>query len=101
MLYCRKIFRSKSGSLKHQTFEWNTEEHKKLKAVFCSPGTQLSLTFENGKKIILRGFECRESKDTKPNNRVFKIEKDLDNEIISGIISKAGGTASVYLILEK
>ncbi len=88
----------------HQSFEWNSGEYKKLKAVFCSPDVQLSLAFDNGRKISLRGFEYQESKDTVPNNRNFRIVKDLDNEVISGVVSKSEDNKepiSVYLILEK
>ena len=103
MLHLVKIFESNLEDL-HQRFEWNSGEYKKLISVFCSPDVQLSLVFDSGKKISLRGFEYQESKDTAPNNRNLRIEKDLDNELISGIISRVGNNKrqiSVYLIVEK
>ena len=88
----------------HQAFEYNSNAFKKLVGVFCSPAVQLSLVFNNGRKVFVRGQEYQASKDTIPNHRVFRINKVLDNEIISGMISKAEANTrpiSVYLILEK
>lgn len=102
MLHLIKIFESNSENL-HQSFEWNSGEYKKLKAVFCAPEVQLSLAFDNGKKIAIRSFENNMA-ECAPNDRNIKIEKDLDQEIISGVISKTEqhqGPLSVYLILEK
>lgn len=103
MLHLIKIFESDTENL-HQRFEWNSKEYKKLKAVFCSPDVQLSLVFDSGKKLAIRSLEFEKSKDIIPNNRNLKIDKDLDNEVISGVISKSEnntGLISVYLIVEK
>jgi hypothetical protein len=88
----------------HQRFEWRSGEYKKLFSVFCSPDVQFSLVFNSGKKILLRGFEYQKSKDTAPNNRSLRVKKDLNNEVISGIISRIGNNKrqlAVYLIVEK
>ena len=98
-----KIYESNKENL-HQKFEWNSGEYKKLLSVFCSPNVQLSLVFENGKKIAIRAFNFKNGTSVPPNNRAFRIEKDLDNEIISGVISRVENNKdpiSVYLILEK
>jgi len=88
----------------HQAFEYNSNEFKKLIAVFCSPAVQLSLVFDNGRKVFVRGMEYQESKDSIPNHRVFSINKTLNKEIISGVINKTKrhiGQLAVYLIVEK
>ena len=87
----------------HSRFEWQSGSYKKLIAVFCSPGVQLALVFNNGKKVFLRNWDKQKSSDIPPNSRVFFVDKDLDNEIISGVVSKNPKERhkSIYLIVEK
>ena len=92
-----------NGSLHHR-FEWNSEEYKKLNAVFCSPDVQLSLVFNDGKEVFLRQFNFEEALSISPNSRVIFIEKSLKNEIITGVASlniPSFKNKSIYLIVEK
>ena len=88
----------------HHRFEWNSGEYKKLKAIFCSPDVQLSLVFNDGKQVFLRQFNFEESVSTPPNSRVIFINKELKNEVITGVVSVGDVKSeykSVYLIVEK
>jgi hypothetical protein len=100
-----KIYQSELINQGNNRFEWLNTDYKKLKSVFCSPGVNISLAFNNGKKLFLRGFEYRDSKRISPNKRTIEVNKDLENEVISGVISKTETTssnnASIYLVLEK
>ena len=89
------------SELKVQTFSWNSGSYKKLKAIFCSPKVDLSLLFNDGKEVFMRGFEYGEVKHTAPNNRAFYLDKELQNEVIIGVVSKTEAQSSVYLIVEK
>ena len=87
----------------HYSFEYNSNEFKKLLSVFCSPDVQLSLVFENGKKVAIRSFNFKKGTSVPPNKRAFIIEKNLDKELISGVISRTknnNGQLAVYLILQ-
>ena len=88
----------------HHRFEWNSGEYKKLKAVFCSPDVQLALVFNDGKEVFIRNFDFQKTKDIAPNNRVLFIDKELKNEVITGVVSVRdikSENKSVYLIVEK
>jgi len=66
----------------------------------------LSLTFDNGKEVLLRNFEFQAAMDTPPNKRPFIFEKPVQMEIISGVICNelripASNNVSVYLIMEE
>ena len=101
MEYCVKIPIQVPNQLKVQTFKWNSNGYKKLKAIFCSPKVDLSLLFNDGKEIFMRGFEYGEVKHTAPNNRVFHIDKPLKDEVIIGVVGKTEAQSAVYLIVEK
>ena len=105
MLQLVKIYSGELSNQGHKSFDWLNKDYKKLKAVFCSPGVNLSLAFNSGKKLMLRGLEYDKAIHTSPNNRVFRTNKVLENEVISGLISKTEPTSSdsaaVYLILER
>ena len=88
----------------HHRFEWNSEKYKKLVGVFCSPGIELALVFNDGKQVFVRQFEFSHTKNISPNSRVLFVEKALNNEIITGVVSKLNpkdSNKSVYLIVEK
>lgn len=105
MNYLVKIYQGELNVNGHKYFEWLNEDYTKLKAVFCSPGTNLSLAFNDGKNLILRGLEYNQSEHTSPNKRAFFVDKQLCREVLKGVVSKADATiknkVSIYLILEK
>ena len=92
---------SKAGF--HHRFEWNSREYKKLIGFFCSPDVQLALVFNDGRQVFLRQLDYEKMPSVPPNSRVIFVEKELDNEIITGVISHNNneGPLAVYLILEK
>ena len=88
----------------HQNFEWNSEQYKKLIAVFCSPDVQLALVFNDGREVFIRNFNFQKTKSVPPNSRVMFINKELENEVITGVLSiqnLESEDKAVYLILEK
>jgi hypothetical protein len=93
------------GDLKNQgseSFRFTIKDFKKVRGAFCSGGVNLSLNFDNGRKVFLHKFEFGKATDCPPNKRSFIFEKDLDMELISGVVSGTmGQQTSVYLILEK
>ena len=90
------------GDRTHQTFQWQSNKYEKLTAVFCSPETQLSLAFDNGKKVAIKSLNYEGTLRVPPNGRVFYINKELNNELILGVLSIfAKKNASVYFLLEK
>ena len=98
----------KVNGLAHHRFEWKSENYKKLKAIFCSPDLELALTFNDGREVFLRQFDFNKAISIPPNSRVLFVDKDLDNELIIGIISVGNiksvnnkGQLAVYLIVEK
>ena len=105
MINIVKIYNGELVNQGSNSFEWVNKDYTKLKSVFCSPGVNLALAFENGRKIMFRALEQRESVGIEPNKRVFELEKELQKEIISGVVSRTEPTssneASIYLILEK
>jgi hypothetical protein len=93
------------GDLKNQgseSFRFTIKDFKKVRGAFCSGGVNLSLNFDNGRKVFLHEFEFGKATDCPPNKRPVIFEKDLDMELISGVVSGTmGQQTSVYLILEK
>ena len=93
-----------SNGIVHHRFEWQSGSYKKLVGFFCSPDVQLAMVFNDGRQVFLRQFDFENAPSVPPNSRVIFVNKALDNEIISGIISlkhpKDNGQ-SIYLILEK
>ena len=94
----------KVNSLAHHRFEWKSEKYKKLIAVFCSPDVELALVFNDGKEVFLRQFNFKKAVSVPPNSRVLFIDKDLENELITGVVSVKNlkeEEKAIYLILEK
>jgi len=88
----------------HHRFEWNSGEYKKLVGFFCSPDVQLALVFNDGRQVFLRQFDFENAPSVPPNSRVIFVNKDLDNEVITGIVSISNlkeQEKSIYLIVEK
>jgi len=89
----------------HHRFEWKSGEYKKLVGFFCSPDVQLAMVFNDGKQVFLRQFDFENAPSVPPNSRVMFVNKDLDNEVITGVVSLMKQPKyfdkSVYLILEK
>ena len=87
----------------HHRFEWNSGEYKKLIGFFCSPGVQLSLVFNDGRQVFLSQFNLDNTASVAPNSRVLFVDKELQNEMISGVLSYKGPhkkPLAVYLIVE-
>ena len=94
----------KVSGLVHHRFEWKSEKYKKLVAVFCSPDVDLALVFNDGREVFLRQFDFKKAISIPPNSRVLFIDKDLDDELITGVVSIKNvkeQEKSIYLIVEK
>ena len=104
MCYLLKIF---DGELKNngtKAFEFTIKDYKKVRGVFASGETNLSLAFDNGKNILVRNFEQRNTSDNPPNKRPLLFDKAIEMEIIKGVIISINKTItkqSIYLILDK
>ena len=88
----------------HHRFEWKSEEYKKIVGFFCSPNIQLALVFNDGRQVFLRQYDFENAPSVPPNSRVIFVNKDLDNEVITGVVSIKNleeGNKAIYLILEK
>lgn len=105
MISLVKIYQGELNNQGHKSFEWLNKDYKKLKGIFCSPGVNLSLAFNSGKKLMFRGFEQGDAIHQSPNDRIIKVSENLGKEIIIGVINKTEPTSSdnaaVYLILER
>lgn len=92
------------GQLKNQgseSFRFTIKDFKKVHGAFCSGGANLSLAFDNGKKVVLQGFEFSHSLDCPPNKRPIFFEQAIEMELISGVITgQPSADSSVYLIME-
>ncbi|MFH2143036.1 MAG: hypothetical protein ABIJ97_11470 [Bacteroidota bacterium] len=105
-MYClHKIYEGKLKNKGSESFRFTVKDFKKIRGAFCSGGTGLSLVFDNGRTVMLRNFEQRESTDIPPNKRPLIFEEKLNNEIITGVIMAMDNPSptknhSVYLILE-
>jgi hypothetical protein len=100
VLYWHKIALDKDK--KHQSFSWVSNQEQTLKAIACSSDTELSLSFENGKSLMFRQFENRQSQNAIPIKRTIIINKTLKHEIILGVLSNfAERNPSIYFLVEK
>lgn len=92
------------GDLKNQgseSFRFTIKDFKKVRGAFCSGGVNLSLAFDNGKKVLLHGFEFSKKPDCPPNKRPLFFQEPIEMEYISGVVNGTmGNESSVYLILE-
>ncbi|HNQ68825.1 MAG TPA: hypothetical protein PKN32_10630 [Bacteroidales bacterium] len=96
-----KIYEGKLQNQGSESFRFTIKDFKRVQAVFCSGGVNLSLAFDNGKKVLLHGFEFSKNTDCPPNKRPVIFSEAIEMEIISGVISGTmGKDSSVYLILE-
>jgi len=101
-----KIYQGKLKNNGSEAFRFTAKDYKKVHGAFCSGGTGLSLVFDNGRIVMLRNFEQRESTDLPPNKRPLLFEEKVNKEIISGVITglenlTPAQNLSVYLILEE
>lgn len=102
MYSLHKIYQGKLQNQGSDSFRFTIKDFKKVSAAFCSGGVNLSLAFDNGKKVMLHSFEFGKNTDCPPNKRPLKLSEPIEMEIISGVVSGLVGTeTSVYLILEK
>lgn len=101
MYSLHKIYEGKLKNQGSESFRFTIKDLKKVHGAFCSGGANLSLAFDNGKKVVLHGFEFSQNTDCPPNERPIVFEEAIEMELISGVLTgEAGKTASVYLILE-
>ena len=104
MCFLLKIFDGNLENNGTKSFEFTIKDYKKVRGVFASGETNVSLAFDNGRKVMLRNFEQRKTNDNPPNKRPLIFDKAIDMEIIKGVITsinKEITKESIYLILEK
>lgn len=101
MYSLHKIYGGKLENQGSESFRFTIKDFKKVHGAFCSAGVNLSLAFDNGKKLMLHGFEFGKNTDCPPNKRPIIFDEDIEMELVSGVVSGEMGTnGSVYLILE-
>ena len=95
-----KIYEGKLKNQGSESYRFTIKNYKKVQGAFCSGGANLSLAFDNGKKVVLHGFEFSREIDCPPNKRPVLFKEPLEMEIISGVVTGNAGTdTSVYLII--
>ena len=103
MCYLHKIFDGKLKNNGTNAFEFEIKDYTKVRGVFASGDTNISLAFDNGKAVLIRNFEQRKDSNIAPNKRPLLFDKSIKMELIKGVITNidlAKTTESVYLILE-
>lgn len=106
-MYCLvKIYDGNLANTLSDAFRFTVKDYKKVCGAFCSSGTNLSIAFDNGRKIFCRNLEQKRNTDIPPNKRPLFFEKTLECELISGVITFTDNSnivqnISAYLILEE
>lgn len=96
-----KIYEGKLKNQGSESYRFTIKAFKNVHGAFCSGGVNLSLAFDNGKKVVLHGFEFSREIDCPPNKRPVLFNEPLEMELISGVVTgETGRDASVYLIMK-
>ncbi|HBS88091.1 MAG: hypothetical protein A2W91_05550 [Bacteroidetes bacterium GWF2_38_335] len=101
-----KIYQGNLKNQNNEAFRFTVKDYKKVCGAFCTGGTYLSLAFDNERDVMLRSFEQREMMDVPPNKRPVFFKRNIEMDIIKGVITKKGtfkpkDVFSVYLIMQK